>query len=368
MKLRVFIIVLLWFTLGASHYAGAKTRHDSASESQPDPDLYDASWRLLPGLPGGSMQRRPLRRCDLSQHRAAAHPTPLEQDPVFRRPSEHLRAELGALLKKIDAGKAKATDLTPYWKGPEGPALLRTALFHRGRRARVAVLNTGRLLAAAHPRLTGFMISDTGSKHATVATAAFRFALAADCDIPALYAADALEHRLSSVRQQFILAASNLLLSRGSSGPWEEVSEHISKRERVPALIALYCRIVGQLGLVMATGIVESLSRHRDSMVRAEALVAIARLRGKLSAKQLRWLSKSKHIVSYMRAWAAIGVSLTSRSERLQSQDRWQKSRLAIKDKLASGSEVWHVALRGKELRAWLGGQTPNPTQPREPK
>ena len=288
---------------------------------------YDASWRLAgtaSGEPALCGSPRPLR----TQRRLP--PYPARRDPAQRPPEKS--AALAAALKAIDSGKPEVVTRCLVARG-RPVRRCRDRAAHRGAKARVAVLDTGRWLAPLHPRLTGFMINDTAAKSPALAVAALKFALAARCDIPAVYAADALQHRSRDVRETLILAVAGQLTRHGAGGPWEDVMEHVRDKEKSPHLLALFCRICGQLGLNQSLVVVRPLTKHRHSLVRTEATVALARLTGALPAKQLRWLNSTKNAASYLRAAANV-PTLSDVNHRTKLR-RWRRSGVKLTDPLS---------------------------------
>lgn len=318
------------------------------------------AWRVAPGIAApavGAKMRRRRRWCDLGKQVVAAMPAPFKVDPVFRRPTELLRAEIAVAMKEIERArpgsadeKAKLARITELIRGQEGPALLRTALRHPGSRGRTAALEAARPIVAKHPRLAGFATGDLKAKEPARARAAVLFTLAARCDTPALYAMDGLEHPHASVRETTLRGALRTAAILTDQGIMQLVANHIMKTEQLPRLRALYARGLGQLGWAPGTTSLVTLLQDKSALVRSEAMVAVARVTGTLKGDKWTKARTAVQRVAVIRALVAVSTTPTI----LSTLKRWRSDKRRAKDPLGV-SRPLRVSDAAAEALAWHG-------------
>lgn len=281
--------------------------------------VHAEAWRWprpIDELPGrrlviGDAHRR-RETCNLGDHTASTQPLPVEQDPMFRRPTDEARQAMAALLKRIDVDAPDATaqaDLDRLIGGPEGPALVREGIRVASTRWRTALIRAAWPLAAKHPRLAGLFHNGArdpdGTHAATIATFLFR----TDCDSPAMFGLPVLEHASAQAR---IVGIDEQLahMSRNADLGFVTALKALFDREKVGPIRVRILRGLLTLQAAGALDLATAALRDKDPAVRAEAMVAVTQMAMLLPSETIRAARGDKAPVvrlGLVRALAQIG-------------------------------------------------------------
>lgn len=286
--LIALIAAVTWTIIGAATGLAATSTASPAGTAQPAPSPHPALRGWLDG--GPVVSELPAERpglCDFATlAKARNEGLSAEDDPVFRPVRGQAKAGLGALRKRAlsakpdsDEGRAAAAALAAYARGPAGPSALRWLLREDIEALRVIVLRAAAPLAREHPRLAAFAAGWPGKAKPAVAKAAVDLMVATGCDVPALYALDALEHESLAVQLHAVDALARLLARHRDAGVLSKALRRARANDAVHmATRGLLARLAGGVGALTVTDRLLALRDDSSELVRAEVAVALARL------------------------------------------------------------------------------------------
>ncbi len=330
--------------------------------------LTVAAATILPGAPLSDLNRAPEPRpwCDMAAHVARMQPLPTAEDPVFQRPTPANKARVGAVRKAMLGHKGKLTMAAaerlarrwrPIFSGSQGPALARLALSDASIKVRGPAMWAVRKLAAKHPRLAGFAGGDVRNPDPTIATIAGLLLMDSGCDTSASYALDALQHADASVRLAVALYTLRKAPEMADMGLVRRVLLHAAKGEKSASVRAAIAREAGIIGWQGAGAALTTLSKDPDEAVRAEAIVALARISGRVEPEVVGRLVAGKAPWSRVSAARAAAAGLVRRPRKARELlGKLLKDRRKARDPLG-GSKTWRVSEAAKIAIAAIAGR-----------
>lgn len=318
----------------------------------PPVDQAPAPLQVGLGVPIRSSQGAPAQRqpwCDFGNQAKVFLATPPSADPVFRTPTELVKAKLGVVRKTLMLGKlepaAAVIQLRALFGLSEGASLARLAVMDPDPKMAAAALDAAQSIAPQHPRLFALAAEKFAHPDPAVAEAAVRLAFSTGCDIPALYALDGLRHPDARVQRATVALVRDAARWRTDIGLVVKLTDWLESGEGAPQARLAAIRALGELAWLPATGVLNRLVRTGKLNEAAEAFVALSAVSPSAVAGQVEAWLRDKAAVKRAAGARAVAQALALDQRKVE---KWLAMLLADPatgaDPLAPTTTVGQVA------------------------